>query len=131
MKECRKTWIYYDFESLTYIISVALCFETIICTNASNRLCYLRNMISKRVGIHCGKQLSIHGKRPLTISSFVLRIFVSAHMFPSPVPDDYRILETCHWICRNWSAERHVKEVLLRTGSPSKCTNVVSERTSW
>ena len=83
-------------------------------------------MVSERDCICCGKRLGKNGKRRVTISS--LRIFVSARVFPSPVPDDCCICETCRWMYKNWSAEGHVKEILLKIDGPSTYTDAINEK---
>jgi hypothetical protein len=44
----------------------------------------------------CGKRISSNDKRPVTMNS--LRLFISARLFPSSVPDDCLICTTCLWM---------------------------------
>ena len=83
-------------------------------------------MVSKRDCICCAKRLGRNGKRRVNLSS--LHIFVSDRLFPSPVPDDCCICETCRWMHKNWSAEAHIKEILLKIDGPSKYTDAINER---
>ena len=59
----------------------------------SSRSYWLGSMGSKIECVCCGKRLGGNGKRPVIINS--LRIFISARLFPSRLPDDGFICNTC------------------------------------
>ena len=53
-------------------------------------------MVGKRDCICCGKRPGKNGKRRVTLS--LLHIFVSARLFPLPIPDDCFVCEICRWM---------------------------------
>ena len=82
-------------------------------------------MVGKRDCICCGKRLGKNGKRRVTLS--LLQIFVSARLFPLPIPDDCFVCEICRWMYKKWSVEHHVKEILLKLDGSSKYTDSINE----
>jgi hypothetical protein len=82
-------------------------------------------MGSKIDCICCGKRLSANGKRPLIINS--LRIFVSARLFPSRVPDDCFICKTCRWMYSKWTAELNVRKILSQIDVSNEDNDRINE----
>ncbi|CAF3865441.1 unnamed protein product, partial [Rotaria sp. Silwood1] len=82
-------------------------------------------MVGERDCICCGKRLGKNDKRPVINNR--LWIFISARLFPSPIPVGCFICATCRWMFKNWSAEPYVKEILLKIDDPSKYIDVTHE----
>jgi len=82
-------------------------------------------MGSKIDCVCCGKRLSGSGKRPVIMNS--LRIFISARLFPSRLPDDGFICETCRWMYKKWVAEFDLHEILSQIDVSPKNDDTVNE----
>jgi hypothetical protein len=68
-------------------------------------------MDSKRNCVCCGKRFTGNGKRSVTTN--FLRIFISARLYPSRLPDECFICDKCRWLYRQWIAEFSFCELLL------------------
>jgi hypothetical protein len=74
-------------------------------------------MVGKKNCVCCGKRLVGDGKRPVAVIS--LHLFVSARLFPSPIPDESFICTTCRFLYKKWMQEFEFGEILSKIDGSS------------
>ena len=67
-------------------------------------------MNSNTACVCCGKKRSRGNKRPVIMKA--LLIFVSARLFPSNVPDNSFICNTCRWMYNKWVLHHDLHKIL-------------------
>jgi len=75
--------------------------------------------------ISCGKRLRGKGKRTVTLNS--LRIFISARLYPSRLPNEGFICDKCRWLYKQWVAEYGFSEFLSNINSLKEDSNMMHE----
>ncbi|CAF3184663.1 unnamed protein product [Rotaria sp. Silwood2] len=82
-------------------------------------------MNSKRNCVSCGKRLTGSGKRPITVTS--MRIFISARVYPSRLPNDGLVCDKCRWSYKQWMAECGFCQILLNIDSLQEGNDTIDE----
>jgi hypothetical protein len=82
-------------------------------------------MVGTRGFVCCGKRSSTDDEQPVNMNS--LRLFISAHLFPSSVPDDCVICTTCLWMHEKINNRVFFKEILLKIDNSREYNEMIDE----